>query len=320
QSAPTATRRWGRTVVIILDGIQCSPAPLISERLSSVGLSVVMLMSPLTEISGGGPGLQAGEESGPSPFAYRSSKGVVKCEHAYGVQGAGLPHRAASGGAEPHVRLRTPGVEQGPRVAARPLPRRRDQNVVRGDRPVPDRTQAGPRVRVPVRGVLGPAPADTAPPVHGVRELLRRARTLSPVQVPPWAPVCHLHPQRVSLARWPVVAGEDGRPAGVRVGLARRGPDHTQPDHGDHLPRPGWSLVRLHRLWLRRPRDPPRGRCCGRSRPRDAGLRGPVHRREDPYPAPPGTQGPDPGVLPAAHGPQTTRVELPGQSPGEGRR
>lgn len=31
------------------------------------------------------------------------------------------------------------------------------------------------------------------------------------------------------------------------VVLARRGPDHTQPDHGDHLPRPGWSLVRLHR-------------------------------------------------------------------------
>src|SRR5690606_21463840 len=106
----------------------------------------------LTKPSGGGPGLQAGEESGPrkgwpgeagtaqsakrsrpSPFAYRSGKGMVKCEHAYGVQGAGLPHRAASGGAEPHVRLRTPGVEQGPRVAERPLPRRRDQNVVRGD-------------------------------------------------------------------------------------------------------------------------------------------------------------------------------------------
>src|SRR5690606_5078217 len=124
----------------------------------------------VTKPSGGGPGLKVGEESGPrkgwpgeagtaqsakrsrpSPFAYRSGKGMVKCEHAYGVQGTGLPHRAASGGAEPHVRLRTPGVEQGPRVAARPLPRRRDQNVVRGDRPVPDRTQAGPRVRVPVR-------------------------------------------------------------------------------------------------------------------------------------------------------------------------
>src|SRR5690606_39428848 len=47
QSAPTVGLRWGRTVVIIVDGIQCSPAPLISERLFSVGLLVVMLMSPL---------------------------------------------------------------------------------------------------------------------------------------------------------------------------------------------------------------------------------------------------------------------------------
>src|SRR5690606_34040886 len=49
QSAPTVGLRWGRTVVIIVDGIQCSPVPLISERLSSVGLLVVMLMSPLTQ-------------------------------------------------------------------------------------------------------------------------------------------------------------------------------------------------------------------------------------------------------------------------------
>src|SRR5699024_5309236 len=101
-----------------------------------------------------------------------------------GVQDPGLPGPRTASPTGPHVRLRAPGVEQHPCRAPHGLPPAQQAHLLQADRPSADRVETQPRPGVPVPGFLGPAPADAAPPAHGLQEFLRRARQVPPAQVP----------------------------------------------------------------------------------------------------------------------------------------
>ena len=89
----------------------------------------------------------------------------------------------------------------------------------------------------------------------GVRRVLRKARPLPAIQIPPLPPVRALHPQRVLPARRGAAAGEDGDPAAVRMVLAGCGRDRAGPGHGDRGAGTGRPLVcDLHHRH-RRPRS-----------------------------------------------------------------
>ena len=78
---------------------------------------------------------------------------------------------------------------------------------------------------------------------HRRSPLLRRARPVPPVQVPPRPAVRALHPPRVHPARWSAAAGQVGRSCPVRVVLAGCGCDRAGPGDGYRLPRAGRPLV-----------------------------------------------------------------------------
>ena len=63
--------------------------------------------------------------------------------------------------------------------------------------------------------------------------VLRQARPLPPVQVPPRPPVRALHPVGVLPARRRAAAGQDGRDAAIRLVVAGGGRDRAEPGHGD---------------------------------------------------------------------------------------
>jgi hypothetical protein len=166
--------------------------------------------------SEGSPGLQAGKKSVPAKRAKELRRArsaclqhlfrlcVRSCKGEDGVQMPGIPRRDAAAGAVAHVRLRPPRMEPDPRRPARPLASRAHGHQLRADRPGTDRTEEGPGPGVPEPDLLGPAPAGIAASAQGVLRVLRQARPLPAVQVPPLPPVRALHPVGVQAScGWP---------------------------------------------------------------------------------------------------------------------
>jgi hypothetical protein len=130
----------GREIALQLaaPGARVLAADIDKDGLATLGRdggdAVVGVPADVTEISGGCPGLQSGEESGAPPggAACREAdtpgtppqllrKNMRLCDSEDGVPVPGLSRRAAAGGAEPHLRLRPRGVEPDPGAAAGPL-------------------------------------------------------------------------------------------------------------------------------------------------------------------------------------------------------
>ena len=154
----------------------------------------------------------------------------------------------------------------------------------------------------------------------GVHRVLRQARPLPAVQVPPRPPVRALHPVGVLHARRRAAAGQDER---RRCGSSWSWPevDVTGLDPAmvivSREPDGRWYVT--FAVDTAGPEPLPADRARRRRRPRREGLRRDLRRGADRQPAAPGAQGPRAGPLPAAAGPLPARLGEPGQGRGQGR-
>src|SRR5260370_5024434 len=164
--------------------------------------------------AGGCPGLQAGEESGAPPSGAAGPAGgthgappaLLRPRVGYwngedGLPVPGVPRPDAAADAAPDVRLPPGGLEPAPGRPPGPLAGRPDEHLLRPDRRRADPDEARPGPGLPQRGLLRAAAAGAPPPAPGVHRVLRQARPLPAVQVPPRPPVRPLHPQRLHPAR-----------------------------------------------------------------------------------------------------------------------
>src|SRR6266851_4527981 len=188
---------WRRTSLTWTPSNSASRSATRDWRTARSGYAPPTRSKCVTWTSGGGPGLQAGEESGSSRSGAAEPAGGTRgappdllrlfvryCKGEDGLPVPGIPRRGAAADAEPHLRLRPRGVEPDPGRPARPLAAGAEEHLLRSDRRRADPPEEGPGPGVPPRGLLGAAPADAAPPAQGVHRVLRQAGPPPAVQVP----------------------------------------------------------------------------------------------------------------------------------------
>src|SRR5207245_348408 len=117
-------------------------------------------------------------------------------------------------------------------------------HVVCGVRPGTDRDEEGPGPCVLVRGVLGALAAGAAAPAQSVSGVLRRARPVPAVQVPPVPAGRALHPQRGHYPRRPASCQKESANRAKAAAKVARAHRKVRNARRDFRHRASTSLVR----------------------------------------------------------------------------